>query len=116
MPTINLPIPLSGPLIMVLVGVSFPRQQALLDAGQPVPPLATGTFLIDTGASSTCVDPDLLEGLNLTATGIVGISTPSTAGNPHLCEQYDVSLFLPGNQVGGHLIQALPVITTYLKT
>jgi hypothetical protein len=87
-------------------------------AGQQIPLVAVGRFLIDTGASSTVVDPDLIQGLGLQPTGRTGISTPSTpAGSFHLCDQYDVSLFIPAAVgTGGYFIEALPIITTHLRS
>lgn len=118
MPTIVVPLSAQGPLISVLVGISVPREEAMRAAGQNIAAPIIGTFLIDTGASCTCCDIEFLKPLGLVPTGRMGIMTPSTAaGARHVCDQYDVSLFLTsGNHPGGHLIQAIPVITTHLKT
>ena len=118
MPSVNVNIQLGGPLISVLVGISTPRFAALTAAGQTPPPPVTGTFMIDTGASCTCVDPDLISGLGIQPTGKTGIRTPSTqAGVAHFCDQYDVSLFIPGTaNVAGHFVSALPIITTHLRS
>jgi len=79
--------------------------------------MAQGLFLVDTGASGTCVDPDLIKSLSLQPTGKTAISTPSTAGSVHYCDQYDVSLFIPGNAgIGGHIVAAIPIITTHLRS
>jgi hypothetical protein len=117
MPNINVNIQPGGALLSVFIGVSGPRASALMAASQPVPPMASGTFLVDTGASGTCVDPELIRNLGLQATGRVAISTPSTAGSVHYCDQFDVALFIPGNAgIGGHVVIALPVITTHLRS
>ena len=52
--------------------------------------------LIDTGASGTCVDPSVLTTLGLSPTGSVTVNTPSTGNQPHVADQYDVSLLIPG--------------------
>jgi hypothetical protein len=116
MPSLNLTFGQAGPLVQVSVGVSAPHRDALLAAGRPVPPLVSGTFLIDTGASSTCLDPALVAPLNLTPTGVVPIQTPSTAGTPHPCYQYDVMLAISAARAGGtgFFIDALPVLETGL--
>src|SRR5262245_36489169 len=118
MPCINVNIQPNGPLLVVFVGVSSPRVQALTAAQQPVPPPATGTFLIDTGASCTCVDPDLIQTLGLQPTGRTAISTPSTpAAAPHFCDQYDVSIYIPGaTGIAGYFNMAIPIITTHLRS
>jgi hypothetical protein len=77
MPSVNLNIQSGGPLINALVGVSNPRFQALTAAGQTPPTGVMGTFLIDTGASCTCIDPDLIRGLAIQPTSSRGIGVGS---------------------------------------
>lgn len=118
MPSINVNLtPGQGPLLHVYIGVSSPKIQAMKDAGVATPSPVAGTFLLDTGASGTVVDPALLAKLGLQATGSVSIQTPSTNGVAHNCNQYDVSVFIPGahNQMGFY-IPALPVIETHLSS
>lgn len=79
-------------MVTVVISCSVPRQQALIAAGIALPPLSTGLFLIDTGASHTVIDPTLLAPLQLTPTGIVQVHTPSTNGAAVNCNQYDVEL------------------------
>lgn len=117
MPCINVNIAAGGPLLIVHIAVSLPRLQALTNAGAAVPPAATGTFLIDTGASCSCADIALIGGLGLQPTGRVAISTPSTAGLPHHCDQFDVSIFIPSSVATiGHLIPAIPIVATHLRS
>ena len=77
MPSINVQITSLGPLVLATVGVSVPKQLALQAAGLPPPAGGQGRFLIDTGASGTCVDSALIAKLGLTPTGSVNIHTPS---------------------------------------
>jgi len=115
MPSINVQIGALGPLVLAHVGLSIPRQQALAAAGRSVPPSVQGQFLIDTGATSSCIDSGLINELGLTPTGSVNIHTPSTNGIVHTCNQYDVMLFIPGASAGsGCLIEAVGVIETSL--
>ncbi|WP_316206044.1 retropepsin-like aspartic protease [Bradyrhizobium sp. SZCCHNR3058] len=91
--------------------------QALIAANQAPPPPLTGTFLIDTGASGTCIDDTFISQLGLQPTGVVPIKTPSTGGGLHHCNQFDVSMFIPGGVVGqGYLIEAIPIISTHLQS
>jgi hypothetical protein len=117
MPCINVNIAAGGPLLIVHLGVSLPRLQALNQAGLPIPPGATGTFLVDTGASCTCVDPALIVNLGLQPTGSVHVQTPSTQGQPHSCDQFDISIFIPSSTATiGHLIPAIPIVATHLQS
>ena len=118
MPSLNLSYGPAGPLVQVEVGLSQPRTQALIAAGQTPPPHVSGTFLIDTGASGTCVDPDLVAPLGLSPSGAVLIQTPSTAGTPHSCYEYDVLIHIPASIRGqaGYVVPALPVLETHLRS
>jgi hypothetical protein len=92
MPHLTLQIISGGPLIDVAVGVSSARREILLKTGQTVPAAVTIRALIDTGATSSCIDHSCLEPLLIPPTGTTSAHTPSTAGKPHRFEQYDVSL------------------------
>ena len=117
MPSLNFQVGPSGPIIIAHIGVSIPRQQAMIAAGLTAPPVVQGQFLIDSGASSSCVDAGLIAKLGLTPTGSVAIHTPSTNGVTHSCNQYDIMLFIPGMTSGtGCFIDALGIIETSLSS
>jgi hypothetical protein len=98
-----------GPLLNAIIGVSKPRSDALVKAGQPVPSAIAIRALVDTGASGSCVDPWVLKKLELTPTGSVDVLTPSTGPVAHKAEQYDISLSVPP-AVAGHVSLFLPVL------
>jgi len=52
------------------------------------------------------IDQSVVQFLGLQPTGIVPTLTPSTGSNPHLCNQYDVSVWFPQAPT---LTQAQPV-------
>lgn len=116
MPSINFTNTPRGPLLTMYVGISIPRQAAMQAAGVPVPTMVSGTFLLDTGASSTCVDPSLMSKLGIAPTGVVGIQTPSTAGGSHQCNQYDAAIYIPGGNNIGFWVEALPIVETSLAS
>jgi hypothetical protein len=118
MPALDLPITAQGALVNVYVGVSLPRAEALKKLGQSAPALVPGIFLIDTGASGTCLDSALLRQLGIHPSGCVDVQTPTTQGVPHVCEQYDVSIYIPGADPskGGLYVPALAVLDTPLST
>lgn len=119
MPGVNLQITPQGPLIQVYVGASEPRIKALLAAGQTAPSLVLANFLIDTGATGTCVDPSILASLSLTPTGVTAVHTPSTAGVPVNQRTFDVQLVIPcPAPVGGGMhrrFSAVPVLECPLQ-
>lgn len=81
-----------GPLLTAVIGVSEPRAAALTAAAQPIPQATPIRGLVDTGASNTCVDPAILTGLGLTASGNVMCHSPTTGAAPQSKDLYDVSL------------------------
>jgi Aspartyl protease len=118
MPSINLNFAQGGPLIRVAIGLSEPHRVALQKAGKDVPAFVIGTFLIDTGASGTCVDPSLVASLNLSPTGAVMIQTPSTNGVAQSCPQYDVAQVIPSEKPEDPplIFNAVPVMETGLRS
>jgi hypothetical protein len=105
-----------GPVVTAVFGVSLPRYNALTKASMAVPALQTADALLDTGASGTCVDPEIITTLGLTPTGTVPVRTPSTGQGSHPAEQYDVRVIIPGPAGEAPLIiQALPILCMDLK-
>jgi hypothetical protein len=102
-------------MIAAVVGVSQARGNALLQAGQPVPEPIKIQAMIDTGASGTCIDPSVLDQLNLTPTGSIQVNSPTTGTQPVVADQYDVSLVIfcgPGQIPLAHF--TLPVLKSEL--
>jgi hypothetical protein len=108
--------PISGPAVPLGVAISQARRDALMKAGREIPPVSSIRALVDTGASCTCIDPAVVAALDLPARGTVSVHTPSTGSIPHIADEYEVSLVLPG--AGTHhvplTIDAVPVIATDL--
>jgi hypothetical protein len=108
--------PVGGPVVPVGIAVSHARHEALTTAGQEVPAPSSVRALVDTGASCTCIDPAVVAALELPARGTVPIHTPSTGPTPHVTDEYEVSLILPG--AGTHhvplTIDAVPVVAADL--
>lgn len=103
-------------MVNAAVMASGARRAALQSANLAIPDPVFIRALIDTGATSTCVDPSVLTTLGLSPTGIVKVNTPSTGSQPHTAEQFDVALLIPGPQQTHHplIIENMPVIGTEL--
>ncbi len=97
MPHFTLQLTAGGPVVDIVVGVSAARHQALTQAGQPVPPVILIRALVDTGASSTCLEPSVFQSLQLSPIGQVPTFTPTTGGTPHSSDQYDIGLVIPSS-------------------
>jgi len=104
MPVLTQPIGLEGPVVELLLGVSQARQTALVALDLPVPSRVPVRFLIDTGASSTCVDPMIIRKLGIEPRAKARMHSSSTAGTPTTCNTYDVSLWLPIDDNQAHPI------------
>lgn len=84
-------------------------------AGQRIPEPVVAQLLIDTGASCTCLDPWIINKLQLTPSGLIDIHTPSTtANNAHACQQYDAALTIMHPRLNRNF-NAIPVIESSVK-
>ena len=101
-------------MIDVVASVSQPRAQALTTAGRAIPSQLVIRALIDTGASCTCIDPNILTSLDLSPTGSVRVHTPSTGTQAVNQDQYDVSLIFLHSKLS-FTIPNIPVIASSLQ-
>lgn len=118
MSVITIPFSDQGPLIRVAFSVSEPHRKALESVSKPVPGFVNGVFLIDTGAQTTVVDPEFVSPLALTPTGVIMMETPSTAGAPVPCSQYDVTMVIMAQEKIDPplVIPAIPVTEASLRS
>lgn len=79
-----------GPLVEVMLAVPATAERVLLGAGAAVPGPVTATAMLDTGASTTVIHPDLASQLGLTPVGVVYMSTPASSSVE--CQAYRVRL------------------------
>ena len=112
MPYFTLQITQFGPMLNAFVWVSEARKTTLDSQKIQVPKAVPIRGLVDTGASCTCIDTSVLKSLGLSPTGTASMSTPSTGATPHVTEQYDVSIIIPGatNNHAPLAVGNLPVI------
>ena len=92
-------------IVNAFIGVSQAKRAALVAAGEPVPNPVSIQGLIDTGANCLCVDPSVLQQLNLTPTGSGPVTTPTTGALPATADQYDVSIVIPSSPTTAPLVQ-----------
>ncbi len=107
MPYFTLQIGPGGPVVDAVIAVSAARHSAILAANQTPPLPVPVRALIDTGASCTCVEPSILQQLQLTPTGQGLVYTPTTGATPVACAQYDIGILIPSGG-GGAAHFAIP--------
>jgi predicted aspartyl protease len=82
-----------GPRLPVEVGVTDLLAASLSQSGTPVPPPHSGYALVDTGASVTAVDEEVLQGLEISPISTIQLSTPGGTQTRYL---YPAKLVFPG--------------------
>ncbi|MYF71780.1 MAG: hypothetical protein F4053_17475 [Proteobacteria bacterium] len=111
MPHFTRRIDRGGPTINVLLTVSAARFSALEKNGKKAPKPIVANGLIDTGASSTCIDQDVIQRLGLISTGQTHVHTPSTRDGPVLTDEYDCGLLIYARTTENpYAVPNLPVI------
>ena len=73
-----------GPCVQVTVGLGQSIAKELLRQGKPLPKPVSGIALIDTGATSTCIDDAAARQLQLPVVNVVNVASashPSTEQN-----------------------------------
>jgi predicted aspartyl protease len=94
MPHLTLPLTSDGPVVEVLIGVTPSQSRSLTVAGQPVPGPVTARGLIDTGASVTCIDSQLVRTLGLQPSGSTLLMLPVPSGGAQQYQEFEISLIL----------------------
>jgi hypothetical protein len=117
MPALTVPLLPAGALVRFVVAVSGPRHNALVASGQPVPAPVVGQLgLIDTGASGTLIDTQLIQSLGLMPTGSVLAHSPTTGTTPVSFNQYDVAFGIAMDHNMVHVCQwTMPIIEADLS-
>jgi predicted aspartyl protease len=94
-----------GPCVQVTVGVAQTIAEQLLQQGQPVPQPVSGMGLIDTGASTTCIDDAIARQLQLPVIDVVQMSSASHASTQQ--NVYPVKIELVGSGIDINVPQAI---------
>jgi hypothetical protein len=100
----------NGPIINVLIAPSFLRKNLLIAAGLPLANPIFARMLIDTGASSTCIENSILASLGLVPTGSILMNTPSTGQAPLPAFVYDVEMQFSGHNGSNYTFPNLAAV------
>jgi hypothetical protein len=82
----------AGPALQLSVGPSRELITALSGVGIRVAAPQTVTALIDTGAHTTVLNPEIVKRLCIQPVGVATISTPSST-TPLACNRYHVNVY-----------------------
>ena len=112
MPHFTIPVdPKEGPVLKILIAVSEARSDALVKAQELLPNPVLVVGLVDTGASCTCVDTDIISQLDIPVSGNTKVYTPSTGNQPMDADQFDIGLAIfASEKEQPHLVRNLPVV------
>lgn len=83
-----------GPIVQVSISVGQAIAQQILQQGGTLPPPAIGWALIDTGATSTCIDEVAAQKLALPAIDVVTVASASHAATQQ--NVYPISIEVVG--------------------
>jgi len=84
----------SGPIIEIQIAISRDLANVLKANNTPIPDPLKAIAMIDTGATASVVNPDVIRNLGVSPTGRTKITTPSDCGVD--CNQYNLAFVLPG--------------------
>jgi hypothetical protein len=84
----------AGPALQLSIGPSRELITALSGVGLRVAAPQAVTALIDTGAHTTVLNPDIVKRLGIQPVGIATINTPSST-TPLACNRYHINVYFP---------------------
>jgi predicted aspartyl protease len=82
-----------GPILQVSVTIEQNAGKGLVAKGRPLPVPKSGLALIDTGASSTCIDEQAAKDLGLPVIDVANMQ--SASHEKHQCNVYPVQIITP---------------------
>jgi len=86
-----------GPIVEIKLAMGQINEDSLRAAGARIPTPAQTLAMIDTGASSTVVDDNLIKGLNLNPISATLVSTASESDI--LCYEYALRFIFPNDVI-----------------
>jgi predicted aspartyl protease len=96
---------IQGPVVQVIVGLAASLATQIIQQGQAVPNPISGMGLIDTGASTTCIDEAMAQSMKLPVIDVVQMMSASHASSP--ANVYPIQLQLVGTPIRIEVQRAL---------
>ena len=103
----------AGPIVEVGLTIGTAVEDVLRKNGKPIPPPIKVTTMIDTGATGTVVNEDIVKRLDLYPIGTTLISTPSCAD--FRCYEYLCRILFPNNVLVETVVIAAPLLGQHIQ-
>ena len=95
----------TGPCVQVIIGLAQSLAEQLVQQGHAVPQPVSGMALVDTGASTTCIDEALAQRLGLPAIDVVQMTSASHAGTE--ANVYPIQMEIVGSPIRVNVPRAI---------
>lgn len=95
----------TGPRVQVVVGLAQSITEQLVQQGHAVPKPVAGIALVDTGASTTCIDDALAKQLGLPVIDVVQMTSASHAGTE--ANVYPIQMEIVGSPIRVNVPRAI---------
>lgn len=95
----------NGPVVQVIIELGQSFAEPLVQQGQSVPQPIAGVALVDTGASTTCIDDGLAQRLGFPAIDVVQMTSASHAGTD--ANVYPIQMEIVGSPIKVNVPRAI---------
>ena len=95
----------NGPCVQVVIGLAQSFAEQIIQQGQTVPQPVSGMALVDTGASTTCIDDALAQQLGLPVIDVVQMTSASHAGTQ--ANVYPIQMEIVGSPIKVNVPRAI---------
>ena len=94
-----------GPIVQVAIGIAQTFADQLLQQGTALPSPVSGNALIDTGASTTCIDDAIAQSMGLPAIDVVTMASASHASTQQ--NVYPIHMQIVGSPIRAEVHNAI---------
>lgn len=95
----------SGPTAQVIIGIAQTFADQFLQQGVPLPTPISGNALIDTGASTTCIDAGAAQAMGLPVIDVVQMTSASHAATDS--NVYPIQMQVVGSPIRAEITNAI---------
>jgi predicted aspartyl protease len=95
----------NGPCVQVIISLAQSFAEPLVQQGQSVPQPVVGVALVDSGASTTCIDDKLAQSLGLPVIDVVQMASASHVGTQ--ANVYPIQMEIVGSPIKVNVPRAI---------